>query len=271
MRVIEIGKTLAPCVIFIKIAQFDVKKSCVHLRHATVDASVAKLIFVLAAIVGQCPNNISQFCIVCCHSSGIPHGTDVFARIETVCPCLSECSSLCALPCASLRLRAIFHKYETVCFAYVAYAASVCHSSIEMHNHHPFCLFCYMTFYLIFVNLQMLQRRFHKHGSELVVGNGEYGGYESVCWHNDFVTIVEYAKFLICSDDEAQGIKPIAHSDAMGGACISCVVGFKALRFFALQIPSAVNNSTCCFMIFIAMHFCDGLQVKCLYHSGVCS
>lgn len=264
--IVEVGETLALGIVGIEIAELYVEDGSVHLRHAAIDASIFTLIFHMASIVGKCAYGVGKCAITCGHSTCVAHGTYVLSWIEAVCSCLSERTCFDAVIGASLCLRAVFHEDEAVAAAYIAETVSVGHASVEVHYHDALGARCYVAFHLVNVHLQIVESGLNKHGGEAIVGDGDDGGDESVSRHDDFITIVEDAEFLICAYDEAKGIEPVSHGYAMLGASVACVVSFKAVCLFSMQIPSAVDYPACCLLVFIAVHLGDGFQIKLLYH-----
>lgn len=167
---------------------------------------------------------------------------------------------------ASLGLCAVFHEDEAMAAAYVAQTVCVCHAPVKVHYHDALGARRYMALHQINVHFQIVEGGFDEHRCETIVGYGDDGGYVSVCRYDDFIAIVEDAYFLICAYDKAQRIQSVGHGDAVLCACVSRIVGFKAVCLLALQIPSAIDHSACCLQIFIAVHLGDSFKVELLYH-----
>ena len=115
-------------------------------------------------------------------------------------------------------------------------------TAIEMDEQDGFCPRRYRTLYKGVIDLQRMDAWLNQYGFEPVLRDRKDRRNVSIGRNDDLVAVLQPSQFFVSSEDERQGIEPVAAADAIRCTDILCVIGFKPPRRFALQIPATLNN-----------------------------
>ena len=126
--------------------------------------------------------------------------------------------------------------------------------SVQMHDTYRFRPRCYSRFDQRIINLQRLASRFDQHRLQTILRDAQDRRDIRVGRNDDFVPRLHYAQLDVRTEDPYQRIQSIGTADGKITADVLGIMAFKLFILFALQIPSAVDHSSCCLTDLVSVH-----------------
>ena len=225
---------LATLVVSIEVAQLDVEDGGLQLVDARVTPCIVVHIFLMAAIVAQGADHLSQFIVISRHGTGIAQCTKVFAWVERV------ASSIAKTACLSMRqnriartamsLRVVLDEFQAMLPAYLPYPIGIGTATIEVDYHDGTSMRSNSLFYECIIDLERIDIGFDKDRHKVIFRNREYAGNIRIGRHDNLVAILHGTQFLVCTQYQRQCIQSVATTNAVFSTNILGIVLFKTLR-----------------------------------------